>query len=141
MFGPLAQAERHPLEIWAGLAVRARDEQLDQLGQHGLRAGPAGVDVVGDLTPAQHGQPLGRGEPFDGGGYHGPFGRNKGQADRIGARSGQTETTYGAEEIVRYLGKNPGPVPGAGVAALRAPVFQMAQHPQGPGHHVVPAAP
>jgi len=101
VFGPLAQAERHSLELHAGLAVRARDEQLDQLRQHRPRADPAGADVVRDLTPAQHPQALGRSEPFEGGGYHGSFGRNKSQAGRIAAWSGQRETTYGAKERVR----------------------------------------
>ena len=108
-------------------------------GSTAQRAGPAGVGVVRDVAPAQHAQALGGGEPFDGGGYHGPFGRNEGQADRIGAWSGQRETAYGAEERVRHLGEDPGPVAGARVAALRAAVFQVTQHLQGTGHHVMTA--
>ena len=84
-------------------------------------------------------QSLGRGEAFDGGGYHGPFGRNEGQAGRIGAWSGQRETADGAEERVRHLGEDPGPVAGARVAALRAAVFQVAEHLQGTGHHIMTA--
>ena len=68
-----------------------------------------------------------------------PFGRNEGQAGRIGAWSGQRETAYGAEERVRHLGEDPGPVAGARVAALRAAVFQVAEHLQGTGHHVMTA--
>ena len=140
VLGALAQAERHPLEFHAALAVRARHEQLENIGKHRPRAVPAGGDVERDLTPAEDRQALGGGEPFQSRCYHPSFGRKKGHTRRIRTRFRQVEATRGAEELVRNLGQDPRPVAGARVAALGAPVFQIAQYPQGLGHHIVTAA-
>jgi hypothetical protein len=69
-----------------------------------------------------------------------PFGGEEGHAGRIGAGLGQLEVAGSAEKLVGDLGQDPGPVPGSRVAALGAPVLEIAQHPQGPGHHIITAA-
>ena len=47
----------------AALALGARDEHLEHVGQHRPRAVAAGGDVKRDLAPAEDGQPLRGGEP------------------------------------------------------------------------------
>ena len=140
VFGPLAQAERHPLQFHAVLALSPCDEHLEHVGQHRPRAVAAGGDVERDLAPAKDGQPLRGGEPGQGGCHQVPFGGEEGHAGRVGAGFRQLEVTRGAEELVGDLGQDPRPVPGPRVAALGTPVFKVAQHPQGPGHHIVTAA-
>ncbi len=68
-----------------------------------------------------------------------PVGGQKGQAGRVGAGPGSAKPADRAEERVGHLGQDPGAVAGPRVAALRAAVFQVAQHCAGPGHHVVAA--
>ena len=138
--GPLAQAEAHPLEFQAGLAAGAGDEHLQHVGQHRPRAVPARRDVERHLTPAEYLQPLGGGQPFHGRRNHPSFGSEKGHARRVRARLRKGETAYGAEEPVRDLGENARAVPRITVAALRAPVLQVTENLQGPGHHLVAAA-
>ncbi len=140
VLSPLAQAERHAFEFQATLARFARDEQLEHVGQHRPGAVPAGGDVERHLTPAEDRQPLGSGEPFDGRCHQPSFGRKKADADRVGTGFRQLEPARGAEELIGNLGQDPRTVTGAGVAALGAPVFKVAQHPQGVRHHCVATA-
>src|SRR5271165_1503155 len=69
-----------------------------------------------------------------------PFGGEESHARCVGTGLWQLEATRRAEEFVGDLGQDPRPVPGPRVAALGAAVFEVAQHPQCPGHHIVTAA-
>ena len=155
MLGPLAQAERHPLQLDAALAVTPGHEQLGQVRQHGTGTTTAGVRVEGNVAPAQHDQILGRGQLGDGGHgllalgqvglflagpllLRGPGRGQEGQARRVGARGRQVEVADLTEEGVRDLGQDAGAVPGAGVAALGPAVLEVAQRGEGFGHHVMP---
>ena len=142
VFGALAQTEGHPLQPHAGLARDPGDEQLGQPGQHLAGALPAGGGVDGHLAPAEDGQPLVGGEAGDLGEDTGPFrifDWQESQADRVAASFGEREAGDCAEESVRDLREDARAVAGVRVSARRAAVLEVAQDPQGAGHHVVAA--
>ena len=64
MLGPLAQAERPPVQVKPGLAGIAGDEQLGHGREGRQRALAAGGLVAGDVPPAEHAQALQRGDPL-----------------------------------------------------------------------------
>ena len=150
--GLLSQAERPPVECQSPLAAGPADEQLRQVRQHRPGALAAAVPVMRNVPPAEHGQVLPRGDALDGRHRLRPGAaiasasasvavwRQEDHPGRVGARPGQREAAGGAEEGVRDLGEDARAVPGAGIAALRAPVLQVAQHGQRAGHDVMTAA-
>ncbi len=66
--------------------------------------------------------------------------REEDHPGRVSARLRQRKAADGAKESVRDLGQDAGPVPGIGVAALRAPVLEVAQDGERAGHDAVTAA-
>ena len=106
---------------------------------------PQYVRVVRHIPPAEDGQSL----------LGGQFGDTRacarahcaasvGQEDqpgRVAARGGQAEAAGGAEQGVRHLRQDAGPVTGVRVAALGAAVVQVPQHGERLGHGVMGPAP
>ena len=144
--GLLAQAERPPVERQPPLAGGGADEHLGQPRHRRPRAVAAAARVMRNVTPAEHGQVLPGGDALDrrdGGGRAAAViavRRQEHHPGRIGTRRRQRELAGGTEEGVRDLGGDARAVAGVRVAALRAPVLQVAQHGQRAGHDVMAAA-
>ncbi len=140
MLDPLAQAERPPVQGEPVLAVRCGDEKLREARHRGPGALPAERVVGRNVPPAQHGQPFLRGQVCDSRldpGALGGVGGQEGQPGSVAARGGEGKVTCGAEQCVRDLGQDAGPVAGVRVAALGAPVIQVPQHRERLRHGVV----
>ena len=143
MFGPLAQAERAPVEVDPLLARAAGDEQLAQPGQQRPRSPAAGRGVVRDVPPAEHAQPFLGGDLLHRPGRRGVVttGGQERDAGRVAAGLRQREAAGRPVEAVGNLGQDARAVTGVRVAALGPPVVEVVQDRQGLGHDVVAAPP
>jgi hypothetical protein len=141
VLGPLAQAERAPVQRHARLAGQPGHEQLHHDGQHRQRPAAAVRRVVRHVPPAQDGQPLVGGQPLDDR-FRGrplPVIGQEDQASRVAALGREVKFTYGTEELIRDLRHDPGAVAGIRVTALGPAVLQVAQHRQRARHGVMTA--
>ena len=144
VLGPLAQAERPPVQVDARLAGRPGHEQLGQLGQHGPGAarrsapGRAGRRA----SPGRSGPPsppAARWPPPPPARLLGAGGQEH-QAGRVAAGGGSSKSHTARKSSSGIWVRMPGAVAGVRVAALGAAVIQVAQHGQRFGHGVVAAA-
>ena len=127
----------------AGLARRARDEQLADRGHHAARGGPevGAVGVGGQLAPAEHAQALLGRERVDLGRHlGGPFGGQEGEARGVGALGGQLERDDRAVERIRDLQQDARAVTRVDLGAAGAAVFEAQERGERPAHDAVVAA-
>ena len=150
MLHPLAQAERPPVQGQPGVPTRlpiplqCGHEQLGEPRHRGPRARPAMRGVVRDIPPAEDGKALLCRQPGDVCLCPRALGlvrRQEDQPGRVAARRGQAEPAGGAEQGVRHLGEDAGPVTGVRIAALGATMVQVPQHGERLGDGVVGLAP
>src|ERR1019366_2786801 len=166
-FGALAQAVSPPVQLKATFFVHdlegsgggsgtgafrimqarpvllaRRDEQLQHRRQDGPRAHTALGRVMRDVTPAQDRQAFLAGDPLDcrpdlrGVAVAG----QERHSGRVAPGCWQVEPADLAEERVRDLGGDARAVAGFAIAALGAPVLQVAQDGEGLGDDVMIAA-
>ncbi len=129
--GPLAQAERHPLEHHlVGHPAPGGHEELAEARHRAPRGDTHEVRGNRHLAPAQDDEVLLLGDPVDR--RHGvTLGRavvgQEGQADRVRARRGKLELHHGAQEAVRDLEEDARPVAAVRLGARGATVVEVAQ--------------
>ena len=147
---PLAQAERPPVQGQPGVTTRlpiplhCGHEQLGEPRHRGPRALPAMGGVVRDIPPAEDGKAFLRRQPGDVCLRLRALGfarRQEDQPGRVAARGGQAEPAGGAEQGVRHLGEDAGPVTGVRIAALGAAMVQVPQHGERLGNGVMGLSP
>src|SRR6266536_3660535 len=119
------------------------DDELNEVGHHRPRGAAAKRWLMRDLAPAENGEVLVGGEPFNGFNGDGALGCRPGEEGRpngVCARFRQGKRRDLTEETIRDLGHDARAVAGVGLASLRTPVLQVAQDRQSPGYGVVTAA-
>ena len=143
VLGALAQAERAPLQVQAGLARHTRDEQLAERGHDASRGGAQvrAVGVGGQLAPPQHPQALLGRKRVDLGHHRvAPLRGQERQARGVGALRGQLEPDDGTEERVGDLEEDARAVAGVDLGSAGAAVLQPQQRRERPPDDGVVAA-
>ncbi len=143
VLGPLAQAEREPVEFEPLLPVGGGDEQLGEVRHDGPGARPRQVTVDRQLTPAEHGEALFGRDLLDEARGHAPgllVERQERDAGRVRPGGGQREGHARAVERVGDLRQDPGSVAGVRLATLGPPMIKIAQRRQRLHHDPVSTA-
>ena len=142
MLGPLAQAERQPLQAQAHDPARGGGHEELAEDRHAVAGDLADqLDRHRHVTPAEDPQALLGGERLDRGDRGGPLGvvgRQEGDARGVGPARREVEVDDLAQERVGDLGEDAGTVTDQRVGAGGTAVLQVAQGGQGMVDDVVP---